>query len=364
MDTFSRLLSNRRKCAILFASYKKEVTAIKHYAKTLKIVLSLLLLVPVFLSFSCGKKRTYQKTSIAYFDTVITVTAYAESQAEFDALAEEIFAEFARYHKLYDVYNEYEGITNLCTVNKTAGNAPVPVDKDIIALLDFGKEIHALTNGHTNIAMGSVLSLWHVARSTKTLPLHTSLTEAATHAEIDNLILDEENNTVFFSDPDLRLDVGAIAKGYAAERIACALEEKGISGVLLDAGGNLIAVGEDTAWKVAVQNPDIEADDPYLQILYLQTGSLVSSGSYQRGFTVDGVRYHHIIDPKTLYPVNTFIIVSVLCPDSGIADALSTALFNLSYEEGLALIESLSDTEAMWQTANGELLYSSGFPQS
>ena len=324
--------------------------------KPIKRFFTLALLLPVLLSLSCGKPKAFQKTSIAYFDTVITVTAYAESEAEFNALADEIFDEFARFHALYDIYHEYDGVINLCTINKTAGDSPVVVDAQVMELLSFGKSVHALTNGGTNIAMGSVLSLWHEARKRELPPDIELLTEAATHTDINDLVLDEEKSTVFFADPALLLDVGAIAKGYAAERIASDLEARGISGVLLNVGGNLIAVGNSVPWKVAVQHP--ETSGAYLQKLTLSEGTLVTSGSYQRYFIKDGVRYHHIIDPVTLYPKNEFLQVTVLCSDSGLADALSTALFNLSYEEGLALIETLDGAEELWYTADGRLLFS------
>ena len=330
--------------------------------KPIKRFFTLALLLPVLLSLSCGKPKAFQKTSIAYFDTVITVTAYAESEAEFNALADEIFDEFARFHALYDIYHEYDGVINLCTINKTAGDSPVVVDAQVMELLSFGKSVHALTNGGTNIAMGSVLSLWHEARKRELPPDIELLTEAATHTDINDLVLDEEKSTVFFADPALLLDVGAIAKGYAAERIASDLEARGISGVLLNVGGNLIAVGNSVPWKVAVQHP--ETSGAYLQKLTLSEGTLVTSGSYQRYFIKDGVHYHHIIDPVTLYPKNEFLQVTVLCSDSGLADALSTALFNLSYEEGLALIETLDGAEALWYTADGRLLFSNEYPFS
>lgn len=330
--------------------------------KPIKRFFTLALLLPVLLSLSCGKPKAFQKTSIAYFDTVITVTAYAESEAEFNALADEIFGEFARFHALYDIYHEYDGVINLCTINKTAGDSPVVVDAQVMELLSFGKSVHARTNGGTNIAMGSVLSLWHEARKRELPPDIELLTEAATHTDINDLVLDEEKSTVFFADPALLLDVGAIAKGYAAERIASDLEARGISGVLLNVGGNLVAVGNSVPWKVAVQHP--ETSGAYLQKLTLSEGTLVTSGSYQRYFIKDGVHYHHIIDPVTLYPKNEFLQVTVLCSDSGLADALSTALFNLSYEEGLALIETLDGAEALWYTADGRLLFSNEYPFS
>ena len=191
------------------------------------------------------------------------------------------------------------------------------------------------------------------------------LQEAAKHTSIDQMILDEEASTVYLADPAMSLDVGAVAKGYATEQVALYLEEKGVTGYLLNVGGNVRCIGakaDGEPWSVGIENPNTEdTETPHIAYLHLAGQSLVTSGSYQRFYTVDGERYHHIIDPETLMPGTNFLSVSVLCADSGRADALSTALFTMTYEEGAALIESLTDAEAMWVLSDGEQWYSSGF---
>ena len=162
----------------------------------------------------------------------------------------------------------------------------------------------------------------------------------------------------------MTLDVGAIAKGYAVEMTAKALEERGVTGYVLNVGGNVRTVGakgDGEPWVVGIENPQDDPENPYLAYLDLSGESLVTSGSYQRFYWVDGERYHHIIDPNTLLPAKGFTSVSVVTKSSALADALSTALFCMSMEEGMELIASLPDTEAMWVTDTGEKLTSDGF---
>lgn len=325
---------------------------------------------------SCGQggKTKYSDYSFDFFDTATTLVGYADSKEEFDAVCTEIKGLLMEYHQLYNIYNRYDGVVNLCTVNDRVNGVhqTVQVDEKIMELLVYAKELYTVTEGKMNIAMGSVLSIWHQYRTAgledpenAALPPMDKLEEAAQHTDIQQMILDEENSTVYLADPAMSLDVGAIAKGYATEQVALYLEGKGITGWILNVGGNVRCVGgrpDGEPWAVGIENPDTEnTAQPYIAYLHLNGKSLVTSGSYQRYYTVDGVRYHHIIDPATLMPGTNYRSVSVLCTDSGRADALSTALFSMTYEQGKALIEGLTDAEAMWVLGDGTQLYSSGF---
>lgn len=324
---------------------------------------------------ACQKKPALEKFfsySFDYFDTVTSITGYAESKEEFDRISDAILSELERYHKLFNIYYSYEGINNLHTVNRVVDGAHVAVrvEQEIVQMLSYAKEMYALTDGQVNVAMGSVLSIWHEYRESglrdpqnAKIPPAEDLTAAAAHTNIENIIINTEENTVFLSDPKMRLDVGAIAKGYAVEQIALRLEEAGISGYVLNVGGNVRTVGrrgDGERWTVGIENP-LDTDGDYVALLQLEDLSLVTSGSYQRFYTVGDVRLHHIIDPDTLMPATGFASVSIVTESSALADALSTALFSMSYEEGLALIEQLPGAEAMWCLEDGSQLYSSGF---
>ena len=318
-----------------------------------------------------AKLQKFNTSYIEYFDTVSVVVGYEESQEAFDKTSKEIEILLKEYHKLYDIYMSYEGINNICTINKNAGKEPVKVDKKIIELLDYCREIYTLTNGKVNVAMGSVLSIWHNYRNVgindpvnASLPPMADLQKAAEHTDIDDIIIDRENSTVFLTDPEMKLDVGAVAKGYATEKIAQHLISKGVNHYALNFGGNIRTIGnkgDGTDWSAAVTNPDKTSDTPYLMNVALNGKVFVTSGSYERFYTVKGKDYHHIINPDTLMPENNFTSISIYAEDSGLADVLSTATFNMTYEEGKKLIEGLKGVEAMWITSDYEILYSSGF---
>ena len=306
--------------------------------------------------------QRYTATFLDVFDTVTTIVGFAESEDAFTQQTQAIHDELLRYHQLFDIYDDYEGIVNLKTVNSSGGEA-VQVDAEIIRLLKACKEYYALTGGKVNAAMGSVLRLWHEARSdayddpmNAYLPDQSKLEEAAKHTDFDDVILDEANSTVRIADPGLRLDVGAIAKGWATQRVA----ESAPAGMLISVGGNVCATGPKEGgapWVVGIQNPD---GGDYLHTVYVETGCVVTSGDYQRTFPVDGKFYHHIIDPDTLYPSEYFRSVTIVCADSGLADSLSTALFLMPLEEGMALAKQCG-VEAMWMHTDGTLSYTPGF---
>lgn len=345
--------------------------------KLLIVALAVCLLFSGTALASCKKEKGLQKFSeysFDYFDTATTITGYAESRSAFDQIAGDILSELSEYHRLYNIYLRFDGLENLCTINELVNGEHriVTVDRRIIDLLLYAKEMYTLTGGKMNVAMGSVLSIWHDYRTAgmndpmqAELPPMEQLRAAAEHTDIQKLIIDEQANTITLTDPKMTLDVGAIAKGYAVEMVAQSMEKKGISGFILNVGGNVRAVGakpDGKGWTVGIEDP-LGGDD-YISYLSLTGQSLVTSGSYQRYYYVDGTRYHHIIDPATLMPAEGFVSVSVLTPHSGHGDGLSTALFCMPIEDGLALIESISDTEAQWVFPDGSKRASSGWKSS
>lgn len=310
--------------------------------------------------------KQYSASFLDLFDTVSTVVGIGEDEADFRMKAQKVHDDLRKYHRLFDVYHEYEGMNNLKTINDNAGIAPVEVDAAIICLLEDCKRIYEWSDGKVNVAMGGVLNLWHEAREDgrdfpekARLPETEKLEEAAEHMNLKDVILDPEKGTVFISDPALRLDVGAIAKGWAVERAARNAPE----GMLISVGGNVRATGGKNAgsdlWRIGIQDPD---GTGYLHTVCIAKESVVTSGDYQRYYDVDGKRYHHIIDPDTLFPAQRWRSVTVICADSGLADALSTALFLLPLEEGRELL-ARAGAEGMWLDGNGECFYSSGFQQ-
>ena len=333
----------------------------------MKRTLALFLILSLLLTGCAGageELKQYSATFLTVFDTVTTIVGRETSETAFTEKAQAVHDVLLRYHQLFDIYHEYEGLNNLKTINDHPGEA-VEVDQAVIDLLLDCKAYYELTNGRVNAAMGSVLYLWHEARedglndfANAYLPDEAALREAAAHTAWDSVVIDEANRTVTLTDPALRLDVGAIAKGWAVQRAV----ESAPEGLLISVGGNVCATGPKdstgTPWVVGVQDPD--GGENYLHTLYLTRGSMVTSGDYQRAYLVDGEIYHHIIDPDTLYPGRLWRAVTVVCPDSGLADALSTALFLLPRDAGQKLLTQC-ESYAMWVDADGEIFYSEGF---
>lgn len=317
------------------------------------------------------------RTSFDYFDTVSYVFSYANDEPEkFNENADKVFEILEEYHVLFDIYRKYTDennveINTLYTVNKKAGKEAVVVDQKLIDFLLYAKKIHANTNGETNVMFGSVLKLWHNAREKASyleetyIPSMEDLNNANEHTSIDLLEIDDENNTVFIKDEKARIDVGAIGKGYATEIAAKYLESIGCNHYVLNIGGNIRIIGEKidgTGWDTGITNPRryTNADPKFSLYINIKDTSCVTSGDYERYYTHEGKRYHHIIDKDTLMPAEYFASITILVKDSGLADALSTALFSMSYEEGKKLVDALEGVEVIWIDLEGTVTYTDG----
>lgn len=345
------------------SKFKKFVPTV---AAILLVVIGILLLV-----FKNSQPEQYRVAYIDVFDTVTQIIGYADSEEEFKEQADVLKEKLEYYHKLYTIYSSYEGINNLRTINRNAGVAPVEVDSAIIDLLKFSIEMYELTDGEINIAMGSVLSLWHNYRTSgindpdnAMIPSMTLLEEAAKHTNINDIIINEEASTVYLADSNMSLDVGSIGKGYAVQMVAEYARELGYTNLVINVGGNVASIGpkaDGTNWRFGIQNPDLESENAAIKTVSISDSCLVTSGDYQRYYIVDGIEYCHIIDPDTLMPAEYFSSVSIITDHSGRADALSTALFNMPYEDGLSLINSIEGAEAIWILEDGTIKYSEHF---
>ena len=331
----------------------------------MKRLLILILILSCLLS-GCGQKNQgpYRYTDYTLFDTVTTILGYGESEAVFEEQAQKICAELQTYHRLFNIYEEYDGLANLKTVNDRAGIAPVRVEQPILDLLQSCEDYYVITDHMVNVGMGSLLSLWHDARlQAMETPDRAEIPEAdlriraQKHMDLNNMELDLEGKTVFLRDPEMRLDVGAVAKGWAAQKVS----QHAPAGMLISVGGNVCASGpkpDGSPWVVGIQNPDGEG---YLNTVELRRGAVVTSGDYQRYFEAEGKRYHHIIDPRSTFPGGEWRSVTVMAEDSALADALSTALFLLPQDRGQQLLDAVG-AQGVWLSKEGELLYSRDFP--
>ncbi len=339
-------------------------------------MLVVIVLIITACSGDSGKQYTRHSESILdSFDTLVRVVAYTEDEEQFREHFSFIHSRLQELHRLYDIYNDYEGVNNLKTVNDQAGIKPVKVEQEIIDLLLFSMEWAERTGGSVNIALGPVLKIWHDYREEAyynpegaSLPSLKVLRGAAESSDIDQIVIDCEEMTVFLPQSDMSLDVGAVAKGYALELAAQEVEQNGLRSAIISAGGNIRTIGlpldgEREKWGVGIQDPDASifaGAENLLDVIYLGGGSVDTSGDYQRYYLVGDEVIHHLIDPQTLMPANHYRAVTVVTTDSGLADFMSTALFLLPSEESLALAESMADLEALWVMPDGNVLTTPG----
>ena len=347
----------------------------------LALGIAVVVLLAVSLAFFVMSRRDrytkYTETFFDTFDTAVTVVAYTKTEAEFDGYFAQIHSRFQKLHKLYDIYNTYEGVNNARTINQNAGMGPVTVDKDLLDLIVLSKDWHGKTGGLTNIAMGSVLRIWHEYRETGSadpesaeLPPIEDLRQAAQHIDINKVVVDKEKSTVYLEDEMMSLDLGAVAKGYATEVVAIEIEAAGLASAVLSSGGNVRTIGKPLdrvreRWGIGIQDPSkavLSDEENLLDVIFLNNGSVVSSGDYQRYYVVGEERVHHIIDPKTLMPANYFRAVTVVTPDSGFADFMSTTLFLMPWQEGRDLAKALG-VDAVWVFPDGTVDMTDGFAE-
>ncbi|MGN1276461.1 MAG: FAD:protein FMN transferase [Floccifex sp.] len=285
------------------------------------------------------------------FDTAITFSCSA-TKSEFDSYVKLIQETYIYYNQLFDQYHSYD-INNVYTLNQKAKSEYIPVDEELIECIQIAKKVYD-TNSKFDITSGSLLSIWHTKRlegislneqgKDGILPSENEINQAQNHMGFH--LLDIKGNTIHYLDSQLQLDLGGIAKGYASQKVKEKLKEAGCDNGFINAGGNVVLLGKKD-WHIGIQDPD--SNESLLDFQTNEDVCIVTSGDYQRYYTINNQKYSHIIDPDTGYPANLHRSVTVIAKDSAIADAYSTLLFCLSVEDGMKLLED-SDIQAIWIT--------------
>lgn len=318
----------------------------------LKKIISIFLVVLLF-GCSTNKKELQvfdDYTISAGFDTIISYKLYANNEQEFSEGIRKANILFLHYHQLFDKYNNYD-INNIKTINDNAGIQPVSVDQEIIDLLYLSKSYSELSNHQFDITMGSVLKIWHDVREKATnkenytLPTQNELKQANVCSGWDKVIIDDENNTVYLTESCMSLDVGAVAKGYATQKVSEMLMKEGFENGFVNAGGNIQFLGpkiNGDPYRSGILAPTLNNSSSSLVVVPIdKTTAFVTSGDYQRYFLHENEIMHHIIDPDTLYPAKHARSITIITEDSGIADILSTTLYTMTYQEGLQFIKEV-----------------------
>ena len=302
----------------------------------------------------CSAEKELPKLSEVgfYLDTVITLTAYTEDAQ----ILKDAMEECGRYEQMLS--RTIEG-SDVWRINHADG-VPVEVSDDTAAILRCAEKISEKSSGAFDITIAPASMLWDFTSGKAELPDTEALAAAA--ALVDYSKVQLEGNTVTLPE-GMMIDLGGIAKGYIADKVKAYLEERGVEHAILSFGGNIVAIGkkpDGKDWKVGIQDIDKPTGE-YMLVVANRGGSTVTSGIYERGFEVDGVRYHHLLNPKTGWPEqNELASVTILSESSMEGDALATAAFILGKEKGLELIESLPGIEAVFIERDRKVTCSSG----
>lgn len=307
-------------------------------------ILGIILLLS-FCLFGCKiySKDPIEKTGI-YFDTVIQIKIYDSDDI---SLLEQCFQYCDEFEKTVSRTIETSEIYRL----NHAKGLPVEVSDVTLELIKKGIEYGDLTNGKFDITISPLTELWDFKNNPGILPEEIDILEALSHVNYKNIKIDE--NTVTLTDPDMALDLGAIAKGYMADFLKSYLTDHGVKSALINLGGNMLTIGtkpDGTNFKIGIQKP-FEKQGIAITSVESRDSSVVSSGVYERYFQLDNKIYHHIIDTNSGYPYdNGLLSVTILSEKSVDGDALSTSCFALGLEDGMKLIESLDDINAVFIT--------------
>ena len=327
----------------------------------LPLLLALLLVavaaVPLYL-----RKEVEYKSDRFLMDTMVSIKAYGRDEGKLKEAVTAAYAEMQRIADLSDRFPapgsaEYKA-SDVCRINENAGIAPVRVHREIIEMLLLAKKYHGLGKGGFDVTIGPLMDLWGFTGNNPKIPSPGKLAKTLTLVDSNKLIVDEEKQTAFLEMRGMKLDLGAVAKGYATEKAVRVLKGRGVSSALIDAGGNIRVIGKNAGkkpWRIGIKDP--RESGGIIAIVSLTDGSAVTSGDYYRYIETGGRRYNHIIDPRTGYPANGNMSVTVMAEDAGVADCLSTAFFVLKPEESLELAGKMEGVDIFLVTADRRILH-------
>ncbi|MDR0721937.1 MAG: FAD:protein FMN transferase [Treponema sp.] len=298
---------------------------------------------PVCLLLACTEPPKAQAELV--LGTICSINLYEQGSPQiYETL-------FSRLREIDLTMSATKADTAVDRINQNAGIHPVPVPLDLMEVLEQALRYAALSKGAFDPTIGPLVQCWAIGSEHPRIPEALEIEETLSLVNWQDVVIDREAATVFLRRSGMALDLGAIAKGYAADEMAEILQKAGIKGAIIDLGGNIFAYGtkqQGKPWNIGIQNP-LNTRGAYLGILTVQHKSIVTSGVYERYAEIDGKRYHHILSTQDGYPVsNGLLSVTIIADRSIDADALSTTAFALGYEKGRALVESIDHAEAIF----------------
>lgn len=334
--------------------------------KFLTIITVVVLIMNLFTGCSGIREKKVSKSGF-YFDTIITITLYGTEE---ESYITKCFSMASKYEKMFS--NSLDN-TDITKINENAGKKFVTVNDETIDLLNVAIDYGRKTNGKFDVTIGNLSDLWNFSEISKnttgdnnettkdSIPSHEEIKSCLEHIDYSKIVI--KRNKVLLKDASSKIDLGGIAKGYIADKMKKYLVSEGITSGIINLGGNVLTIGQksdNSYFSVGIQKP-FDTRGNSICNLKISDKSVVSSGVYERYFTVDDKLYHHILDTTTGYPYNNGLYsVTIISDYSCDGDALSTSCFALGLENGMKLIENTKDTEAIFIDSDFNLYYSSG----
>lgn len=289
-------------------------------------------------------------------DTIVEMTAYGPSAEQ------GVKAAFAELKRLHDISNNFDPASQVSQINQAAGRDKVKVDPDLIAMLQRSNELTSKLDGTFDVTIGPLTDLWGIGRKGDFVPTQADIDKVLPLVDYRLVAIDPATSTVYLPKEGMRLDLGGIAKGYAVDKVIAILKSYGVQSALVNAGGDVRVIGrrpDGNPWRIGVMHPR-KPDAVIARLALTDWDTMETSGDYQRYITKDGVRYSHILDPRTGRQPRQLASVTVAVNNSADGDILSTALFVLGPERGLAVLRQFPGVEAIMVTDEGKVLVSPG----
>lgn len=329
--------------------------------KTLKYLsLSVLLIFSFSILVGCNKKEKNKEPlskSELLMGTVISVTLY---DSDDESILNDIFNKIKELEATLSIN---ENGTLVDKINSSAGIEPVKVDDDTYSVIKKGVEYSNISNGLFDITIGPLVKLWSIGLPEQKLPTQEEIASKLPLIDYNDLVLDDSEKTVYLKRPGMMIDLGGIAKGFTADIISEILTEKGVESAIINLGGNIFAHGSKNKtdfWKIGIQSPLSERGG-IIGSIQVKNKSVVTSGTYERYFEENGVKYHHILNPKTGYPYENNIAGITIVSDKSVdGDALSTSVFAMGVEDGLKFVNSRDGIDAIFVTNDNKIYLSNG----
>ncbi len=319
----------------------------------------------ITLLIGCSPKSIEKKSPLTkstfMLNTIITITLYDSTD---ESIIEDAFKLIKNFENIYSRTSTVSELYKLNEHQLPKNNGSFIVSDDLADILRQAYHYSELTDGAFDLAIEPISSLWDFTADTPKVPDSKLIEEKLPAVNYKNVHIN--GNQVSFDSDETGIDLGAIAKGYIADKVKAFLIDRGVKSAMINLGGNVLCVGQKpdgTAFNIGIQKPFADRNET-VAVMELKDMSVVSSGIYERCFTVNGKFYHHILNSKTGYPTdNNLIAVTIISKESVVGDGLSTSVFALGLDKGLELIDSLDGVYAVFITEDYELHYSKGFKE-